>query len=76
VRRSFLSLCHHDFGNYVQNFIVATAAARRAMGNSLNVLENFQNVFHFIVMLERALDIRVANLFTIANDIVFHKFSP
>ena len=37
----FFVLCHHNFRNDIKYFIVATAATRRTMRNSLHILEHF-----------------------------------
>ena len=65
----------HDFGNRVHNLVVAAAAARRAMGNLLNLAEHLLQIIEGRRFVHRILDVKIGDLLALANYTVFHSDS-
>ena len=63
----------HQFGDGVQNLLVASAAAGGTMGHILHMMEGFVHVGKGIMLVQRVFYIKIAYLLAIADHIVFHN---
>ncbi len=66
-----LLLCHHNFGNGIQNLVMTASAAGRAVRDFLNLFKGFQHVVKLINLMQRFFHIAVRNLLAVTNHFVF-----
>lgn len=66
----------HNLGDGFQNLIVAAAAAGRAVGNGLDLVEGLFHIGKLFAFFHSVLYIEPGHLHTIANRVIFHTNSP
>ena len=64
----------HQFGDGIQDFLVASAAAGGAIGNFLNMFESLVQIGKGLMLMKRIFDIEIAYLPAIADHVVFHNY--
>ena len=72
----FLLSAHHDFGNRIQNLVMATTASRGAMGNFLHLVKGLQHVIKMINLMKRFLNVTIRNLLAVTNHFIFFHQNP
>ena len=66
-------LAHHDVGDDFDDFVMAAAASRGAVGYFLYAFKGFENAVELIVFMECIYDIEKAYFLALADlDIFFH----
>lgn len=68
--RELSFLCHHDFRNSVQDFVVAAAASGRAMGDFLDFVKSLQHILKLVDLVKCLFNIMIRNLLTFADDFI------
>ena len=62
-------MSHQNLGDHVKHLVVTSATARGAVSNLLYALKSRQNVIKSDVVVKLILNIKVAELFAVANNI-------
>lgn len=71
MRTDGMFLSHHDFGNGVQNLVMAASAAGRAVRDFLHLFKRLQHIVKLVNLMQRLFHIAVGNLLAVTNHFVF-----
>lgn len=71
-----IKLLAHNFGNGIQNLVVAAAAACGAVSDLLNLFKLSFNIAENLCRMKSVLDISICNAHAVADLNIFHKYVP